>query len=212
LATAAGVSLTAHMVTHLLLGMLGPLLLVLGAPVTLALRALPVRAARGLTRLLRTWPIRLLTHPVPTAVLTVGGLWVLYATDLFRLTQLFSGWHVIVHLHVVFAGYLFTASLVSPDPAPHRAGLALRSSVLTLSLAGHGILAKYLYVHPPAGFGAVDAERAAMVMFYGGDAVDAVLIVLVCREWYRSTAPRPAVVPLGLAAPAGMHGGRPPLR
>ena len=48
-ATAAHSTFAAHMAGHLLRGMAAPLVLVLGAPVTLALRALPVAEARTLT-------------------------------------------------------------------------------------------------------------------------------------------------------------------
>ena len=73
----------AHMIGHVLLGMLAPLLLVLAAPVTLALRALPVAAARRVSAVLRSRAVAAATHPVVTAVLTVGGLWVLYRTGLY---------------------------------------------------------------------------------------------------------------------------------
>ena len=65
-------SFPAHMWGHLLLGMLGPVLLVLAAPVTLALRALPVAVARGLVRILRSWPLRFVSHPVVAGV--VGAI------------------------------------------------------------------------------------------------------------------------------------------
>lgn len=72
-ATAAYTSFTAHMAGHLLLGMLAPLLLVLGAPVTLALRAVPVAHARSLTHLLRTPVVRAITYPAVAGVLNAGG-------------------------------------------------------------------------------------------------------------------------------------------
>ena len=54
IAERAHVDFTIHMIGHLLLGMLGPLLMVLGAPMTFVLRALPVSWARQLTRLLKS--------------------------------------------------------------------------------------------------------------------------------------------------------------
>ena len=56
LAEAADTGFVAHMVTHLLLGMLAPLLLVLAAPVTLLLRTLPLAAARRVSRVLTSRP------------------------------------------------------------------------------------------------------------------------------------------------------------
>jgi putative membrane protein len=122
----------AHMIGHVLLGMLAPLLLVLGAPVTLALRALPVAAARRVSGVLRSRAVAAATHPVVTAVLTVGGLWVLYRTGLYAASMRHPTVLVLVHVHVFLAGWLFTHSLVGPDPAPHRAGLPVRAAVLVL--------------------------------------------------------------------------------
>ena len=73
-----------HMLGHLFLGMLAPLLLVLSAPVTLLLRTLPVHHARRLTRILQSPPVRFISHPITATVLNIGGLWLLYTTDLYR--------------------------------------------------------------------------------------------------------------------------------
>lgn len=73
----------AHMAGHVLLGMLGPLLLVLAAPFTLALRVLPVTIARRLARLLASAPAAVLTNPFIAGTLNVGGLWVLYRSSLY---------------------------------------------------------------------------------------------------------------------------------
>lgn len=187
LATAAHESFTAHMATHLLVGMVAPLLLVLAAPMTLALRTMNVAPARRLTRLLRSGFGRFLTNPVVAAFLNVGGLWALYLTPLYELMQQVMLVHLLVMMHVLIAGYLFTVSLIAVDPSPHRAGLTVRGIVLVVSIAAHGVLAKILYAYPPPGVAPADAGYGARLMFYGGDAVDVVLIVLLCAEWYRVT-------------------------
>ncbi len=190
LARAAREGFAAHMSAHLLLGMIAPLLLVLAAPVTLALRALPVRAARSLTRLLRRRAVRVITHPVVAAVLSAGGLWVLYTTALYPLMHASPLVHALVHAHVLLAGSLLTAALVGPDPDPHRASMVVRSAVLVAFIAAHSVLAKWLYAHPPDGVGRADGEAGAQLMYYGGDAVDVVLIVLLFSGWYATTRPR----------------------
>jgi putative membrane protein len=197
LATAARESFTAHAAAHLLLGMLGPLLLVLAAPVTLALRALPVPGARALVRALRTPVVRVVTHPVVAGTLDAGGLWLLYGTGLFARMHTSPVLHAVVHLHVLLAGYLFTASVVGRDPDPHRASVRVRSAVLVVFIAAHAALAKWLYAHPPTGVDAADARVGAQLMYYGGDAVDVTLVVLLLGGWYAATRPRPAV---GVAA------------
>lgn len=192
LAAAAMSSWTAHMAGHVLLGMLGPLLLVLGAPVTLALNALPVGAARRLSRVLRSRPLRVLTEPGVAAVLDVGGLWVLYGTPVLDVAHDHPLLDVVVHVHVLLAGYLFTAVLVGADPLPHRRATRHLLVVLVLALAAHDVLAKRLYAEA-TGVEPADEQRGALLMYYGGDAVDLALAVLVCARWYRRTRPREAV-------------------
>jgi putative membrane protein len=192
-AQAAETSRTAHMAGHVLLGMLGPLLLVLGAPVTLALRALPVGTARRLSRLLRSRPLRVVTEPGVAAVLDVGGLWLLYGTPLLDVAHEQPLVHVLVHAHVLLAGYLFTAVLVGRDPLPHRRGTRHLLVVLVLALAAHDVLAKRLYAYAGSGLDVADEQRGAMLMYYGGDAVDLALAVLVCARWYRRAGARTMV-------------------
>jgi putative membrane protein len=185
LAAAAMSSWTAHMAGHVLLGMLGPLLLVLGAPVTLALNALPVDAARRLSRVLRSRPLSILTRPGVAAVLDVGGLWLLYATPLLAVAHDHPLLDVVVHLHVLLAGYLFSAVLVGRDPLPHRRQTRHLLVVLVLALAAHDVLAKHLYA-AASGPDLLDEQRGALLMYYGGDLVDLALAVLVCSRWYSS--------------------------
>ena len=173
------------MVGHLLLGMLAPLLLVRAAPVTLALRTLSVDSARRLSRVLGSPGVRFLTEPAVAATLSVGGLWALYAGGLYAQLHHRPVLHLVVHAHVLGAGYLLTQSLVGLDPMPHRRSFPHRAVVLVLAVAGHDILAKFLYAHPPSGVPDTEAARAAMLMYYGGDALSILLMVLLCARWFR---------------------------
>ena len=179
----------AHMWGHLLLGMLAPVLLVLSAPVTVALRGLPVVWARRLSRVLSTPYVRAVSHPVVAAVLNIGGLWLLYTTPLHGWMHASAVGHLVVHGHVLLAGWVFTAAMLQVDPAPHPHGHPLRAGVLVGFLALHAILSKHVYAHPPAGVGAAEAQEGAQLMYYGGDWIDLVLIALLCLDWYRRTAP-----------------------
>lgn len=185
LAQMAHGSFTFHMLGHLLLGMLGPLLIVLSAPIALLLRSLPRKQARLLSLLLRSRPAAILTHPITAAVLNVGGLWLLYTTSLFSAMHTSPILYTLIHIHVFAAGCLFTLSIVPVDPVPHRTGYKLRAGVMIVAFAAHGILGKYLYASPPAGVDAEDARQGAQLMYYGGDAVDLVLIILFCFSWYK---------------------------
>jgi putative membrane protein len=192
----AGGGFVGHMAAHLLLGMLAPLLLVLAAPGTLALRSLAVVPARRLSAVLRSGPVRVLTHPIPAALLTVGGLWLLYATPLYGAMHADPLLLTAVHLHVFAAGYLFAFSVAGQDPAPHRPSFAVRGIVLVAAIVAHSVLAKYLYAHPPTGVSAADAAAGSQLMYYGGDVLELALIVALGAAWYRSTRPRPRPRPL----------------
>lgn len=196
LGQAARTGFTAHMAGHLLLGMIGPLLLVLAAPISLALRTLPVAGARRLSRVLRSRPVRVVSHPVVAALFNAGGLWLLYTTDLFHLMHSSVWIHALIHVHVLVAGVVFTASIISPDPLAHRASLRMRASVLVVFIAAHSILGKWLYAHPPHGVAAGDAQLGAQLMYYGGDVVDVLLLVLLFLGWYPvgSTPARPVLL------------------
>ena len=176
--------LHAHMAGHLLLGMVAPLLLVLAAPVTLALRTLPLAGARRLTRLLRTPPARRLADPLVAVPLNAAGLWLLYGTGLHTALAGRPGLGAVVWLHLLVSGYLATASVLAVDPAPHRRSVAVRAVALAGGAAAHDVLAKVLYAHPPAG--TVGAEAGARLMYDGGTVVTLVTAALLWRRWYVS--------------------------
>ncbi len=181
----------AHMLGHLLLGMLAPVLLVLAAPITLMLRALPTAHARWIVRCLGTRPLRAIIHPVTAATFDIGGLWLLYTTGLFAAMHTYWWLNLLIHIHVLVAGYLFTAAIIGTDPIRHRPSWTMQAVVLVIALGAHTILAKYLYAHPPAGTSSSQAESASLLMYYGGDIVDTLLITVFWWQWYHAGRPRP---------------------
>lgn len=190
LANEAHVNFTVHMIGHLLLGMLAPLLIVISAPMTLLLRTLRTKDARIVTRLLKSWPLRIVTNPAVATILNIGGLWLLYTTDLYTLMHDNSAVSFFVHVHILLAGYLFTISMIYIDPVFHRKSFLYRAIVLVLAMASHGILAKYLYAHPPNAVSVEQAQQGSMIMYYGGDLIDAIIIFILCLHWYRGTKPK----------------------
>jgi putative membrane protein len=196
--------LRGHMVQHLALGMVAPLALVLGAPMTLALRALPVAHARRATSILKSGPVRWLTHPVSALVLNAGGMYVLYLTPLYQLALESVAVHWLVHVHFLMVGTLFAWSIVGPDPAPHRPRFAVRLTVVFVAMAAHAYLGKALYVHLlPAGVAEADVVReAAQLMYYGGDAAEILLLIALFVDWYRRrirSEARPTMLNTGAA-------------
>lgn len=192
-----GGSFADHMWQHLLIGMVAPVLLVLGAPGTLAVRALSVVGARRLTRALRSRPAVALTRPVVALVLNLGGLAALYFTPLHALTTQSAAVHHLVHVHFFLAGTLFAWVIAGPDPAPHRPSVPARLVVLGVAVAGHAVLSQLLY----AGLGAVDApaddlRAGASLMYFGGDLAELALAFALVASWQptpgRARVRRPA--------------------
>jgi putative membrane protein len=181
-----------HMLGHLFLGMLAPLLMALAAPMTLTLRTLSRDKARMLTRLLKSSPFRVLSDPFFASILNIGGLWLLYTTPLYSAMHENMLLHIFIHLHVFLAGYLFTISLIYFDPIPHRTSHLYRASILLIALAAHGILSKIIYARPPEGVPVNQAEEGSMLMYYGGDAIDLIIIFILCLQWYKDSRPKPA--------------------
>jgi len=182
----AHADLHAHMAAHLLLGMLGPLLLVLARPGTLLLRALPTPAARQVSGVLRSAPVRLVTDPFVATGLNVAGLWLLYRTGLLTEVLHSPGLHLAVSVHVLLTGWLATAAVLALDPLAHRRGVGARAVALAAGMAGHDVLAKTLYADPPAGV--VGAEAGARLMYDGGTVVHLLVAAVLWRQWYRSRA------------------------
>lgn len=180
----------AHMTGHLLLGMLAPLLIVFSRPMTLLMRTLPVQTARRVSRLLNSRYVKFITSPMVAAILNIGGLYLLYMTDLFTMMHTSLWLYAIVHVHVFLAGYLFTISILYIDITTHRYSFLYRGIILVLALSFHKVLSKLIYAHPPEGISRTEAETGAMLMYYGGDIVDLMIIIILCLHWYRSTAPR----------------------
>lgn len=134
---------SAHIAAHMLVVMLVPVFLTLGAPVTLALRALPVRGdgTRGprewLLTVLHSRPAQFLAHPLTAAVHVVLAMAVFYTTGLFELSLRFELIHVLSMLHFTAAGYLLINVLIGSDPGPTRPMYPLRLPLLLPSMVFH---------------------------------------------------------------------------
>ena len=147
ISTYAMVSVGLHMVQHMTLTMLAPILLVLGAPATLALRAL--KPATGNERGPREWlvwflhsPItRVLTNPVYVFIVYVIGLYGLYFTPAFGWLMGSHVGHVIMQTHFLVSGYLFYWVLIGIDPRPRPLPYWGRMMLLLLALGVHGFFA-----------------------------------------------------------------------
>ncbi len=137
--------LSVHMVQHLVLMMVCPVLLVLGGPLTLALRAIEP-APRGqiglrerLLMVTRSWPVRLLTHPLVALGLFISGPYMVYFSGLFELAMREHFGHILMSLHFLLAGYLFYEILLGIDPLPRRPPYPARVVLQFAAIVFHAI-------------------------------------------------------------------------
>jgi putative copper resistance protein D len=132
-ATSGGLGLYAHfsfsyhMIAHMLLGMIAPIGLVLGAPMTLALRTLPQgrtpseRGVRGsLLGALHSKVGIFYTNPIVALLIFDGSLFALYFTDLFASMMQSHIGHLFMSLHFLAAGFLFFFVVIGIDPNPRK--------------------------------------------------------------------------------------------
>ena len=137
-----------HMIAHMVIGMVAPIGLVLGAPITLALRTLPQgrtpkeRGVRGmLIALLHSRYSIVLTNPITALALFDGSLFVLYFTDLFgNLMQSHVG-HLFMNVHFLLAGYLFFYVIIGIDPNPRKIPHLFRIVILFAAMSIHAFFA-----------------------------------------------------------------------
>ena len=136
-----------HMGQHMALTMLVPILLVLGGPATLALRALRPSAGphwgprEWLVYALHSRAAAILTNPLVVLVIYFAGLYGLYLSSAFATLMGSHVGHVAMQVHFILSGYLFYWILVGVDPRPKFLPYWQRFMILVLASALHGFFA-----------------------------------------------------------------------
>ncbi|NED19827.1 copper resistance protein CopD [Streptomyces sp. SID9913] len=144
LAVYGKVLFSVHMGQHMILAMTVPILLVLGAPATLALRSLPT-APKGepdgpremLLKLLHSRYIKVISQPVVASVLFIGSAFVVYYTSLFETLMRSHLGHMFMLVHFLAVGLLFFWVVIGIDPGPRRPPHLGRLFVLILTMPFH---------------------------------------------------------------------------
>ncbi len=193
--------LSVHMVQHMLLSMVVPLFLALGAPVTLMLRTLPPRPRRLLLSLLHSRVAAVLTFPPLTFLLFVLSPWVLYFTSWYDASLRSPYVHEMMHLHLVVVGCLFFWPIVGVDPVPGRVAYPFRLLLLVLTLPFHAFLGVTImgqtaliggswYAALPMSWlptPAQDQQLAGGILWAAGDLVGLVFLGVLFTQWVRSS-------------------------
>jgi putative copper resistance protein D len=149
-ATSGGLGLYAHfsfswhMIAHMTLGMIAPIAIVLGAPITLALRTLPQgrnpeeRGVRGtLLSALHSRYSSIIVNPVGALIIFDGSLFLLYFTSLFGNLMNSHAGHLFMSVHFLLAGFLFFHVIIGIDPNPKRPPFLVRIVTLLAAMSIH---------------------------------------------------------------------------
>jgi putative copper resistance protein D len=182
-------SFTGHMVEHVLIGMVAPVLLVLGAPITLALQASGPASARSLRRLLHSPGARVLTHPLVAWAIFGMTLVVLVFSPVLEWSVHHDAVHALVHLHFLLAGYLFVATMLVIDPIPRPLPHGARLLAILFAVPFHAIVGMALATASQPLFPSVypsvsDQRSAAAVLWASGELFTLALAAIVGREWW----------------------------
>ncbi|MFG1651508.1 cytochrome c oxidase assembly protein [Micromonospora sp. NPDC049275] len=203
----AYVLFSAHMAQHMVLSMLVPILLVGGAPVTLALRALRrpadprVRGAREwLLIALHSGATRVLTHPLVALGIYTASLFGLYFSDLLGVLMRSHLGHLAMLTHFVVAGYLLFWVLIGVDPGRRRVPHPLLVIIHLASMMAHGFFGLvlmqtttviapdwYTAVHPAwASSLLADQRLGAGIAWAFGELPAVVVMIVLIRQWIRA--------------------------
>ncbi len=179
-------SFTAHVIQHLLLGMAGPVLLALGAPVTLALQSSNRHLRARLIKVLHSHPVSVLTHPVTAWAAFGGTMFALYFTPLYAATLRSVALHDLTHLAFVLSGCLFFWPVVGLDPTPHRLGYGARIMYVMLALPFHTIIGVALLTQTKLiapGITLGDQQTGAGVLWAAGEMMGLIAVIIVAAQW-----------------------------
>ena len=197
---------SAHMSAHMVLTMAVPLLLVPGAPVTLAARA--IRKRTDGSRGGREWILLavhsrfagVISNPIVAAILFAGSLWVFYYTPVFRWATTDHIGHEWMIVHFLITGYLFVQSLIGIDPVKYRLAYPFRLLLLLLTMAFHaffglsimqmhGLLLADWFGAMGRTWGAtplVDQQTGGGIAWSIGEIPTVILAIVVAIQWSRS--------------------------
>ena len=189
-----------HMVQHMILQMVAPVFLALGAPVTLALRTLPRQPRQWLLRAIHSRVGAVLAFPPVGAALFVATPFALYFTGWYPATLTHTWLHETQHFLFVMVGAMFMWPLIGVDPIPNRSPYLLRILTTFLVLPAHAILgitimqsttliAGHYYVDLGRTWGpslADDQNIGGGILWASGDLVGLLFLAVLITQWMRA--------------------------
>jgi cytochrome c oxidase assembly factor CtaG len=199
------VSFSAHMLQHMSLMMMVPILLVLGAPITLALRTLKSRADSSdgprewLLAIVHSRFMRVVANPIVIAVLFVGSLVAFYFSGLFQLSMETHTGHLLMTAHFLLVGYMFVWVMIGIDPGPPRPPYAMRVLLLLVTVSFHAFFGLAIMnsttVLAPDWWALLqltdqadllsDQREGGGIAWAIGELPTLVLVIVLCFQWAR---------------------------
>jgi putative copper resistance protein D len=202
----APVLFSVHMSEHMVLSMLVPIFLVLGAPVTLALRALKPAARRGdrgprewLTVILHSRALKVLAHPAIATAIFIVSTYALYFTPLFASAMEEHLGHIAMTLHFLLSGCLFFWVIIGVDPALTPLPYVGRLLLLFVTMPFHAffgvalmsmttVLASNWYDQLGRAWGASsvsDQRTGGAIAWAFGELPTLIVLLALAFQWYR---------------------------
>src|ERR1035438_7883189 len=196
-----GFVLTAHMMQHMMLMMVAPPLILLGAPLIPMVRGLPIFAAREFAGPFLNWSVAkrvgtTLTSPVFALLLMGVSMFAWHTPALYELALRSSAWHQTEHACFLFASLIFWWPVIQPWPSraqwprwamvPYLLIADLQNTALSAILAFSDRVLYPSYAHAPRLFGISaleDQVAAGAIMWVLGSLafqVPAVVIAVQC--------------------------------
>lgn len=201
LATYDTVLISVHMVQHMVLNMVAPIFLALGAPITLALRTLPRGGRRQLTRALHSRVARVLTFPAVAGAIFVANPFALYFSGWYEATLRNPVLHDVNHLHFLLVGCLWFWPVLGLDPMPHRLPYPLRMLAVFATMPFHAflgiaimsastVIAADWYYSLGRLWGPTelaDQNMAGGLLWASGDIVALILLAVLFSQWVKES-------------------------
>jgi putative membrane protein len=134
---------TVHVIQHMLVMMVVPALLLLGAPITLLLRTITPRRRRAVVDFLGDPSLRLLSGRWAPIVLSVDYYLTMYVyqlTPLRTYSESHAFAHFLVHQYFLICGLAFWLPLAGVDPVRFRPSRRLKLSMIMVGLPANALL------------------------------------------------------------------------
>lgn len=134
-----------HMVQHMTIATAVPTFLVLGAPVTLALRTTKRRTddsygpREWLLRLVHSLPAQLLGHPLVAAGMFIVSMVAFYYGSFFERSLESHTVHLVMVVHFLLSGYLFASCIIGADPGVERPAYPFRALLVMVTFGFHAL-------------------------------------------------------------------------